>query len=142
MVIFLLATHSHVYAQSAVPGVDEKIRAHVEALRDRDAAVRYSAVEALVGIGPDAAPAVPALASALRDPDAGMRGAAAAAPALGDRLRDSNAGVREAAAAALRDIGPEAVPVLEEALKDPDAAVRWSAREALDAIGDRAIAPE
>ena len=114
---------------------------------------RQRAAQALGGIGPAAADAVPALADALKDRDVDdvPRSAAvalrkigpAAVPVLADALKDQDAGVRRSATGALGGIGPAAaaaVPVLADALKDQAADVRWSAAVALGKIGPAAAA--
>jgi hypothetical protein len=93
-----------------------EIGKYTEQLTSDDAADRRQAAVALASLGPDAGPAVPALAAALADQDAT---------------------VRQAAADALRQIGPSAgaaVPALTQALDDPDPGVRDSATQALTAI--------
>ena len=97
----------------------------------RDWGVRETAADSLGRIG-DAA--VPALITALDDPDRDVRAQAARAlarmgpqaeaaiPALIDALDDDNKEVRQGAARALGQIGPsaeDAVPALMQALKDP-----------------------
>jgi HEAT repeat protein len=94
--------------------------------------------------------AVPALISALKDPDAHVRESAAEAlgsiceqarevvPALIERLhQDSEASVRIQAAQALGEFGPEAktaIPALTRALKDRDSDVRTLAAQSLNQI--------
>lgn len=85
-------------------------------LAAEDAVSRRRAIAALADLGPDAAPAAPALAAA---------------------LEDDNPFVREAAAGALGKIGPgaaAALSALTAALDDPDRGVRRSAADALAAI--------
>jgi HEAT repeat protein len=104
------------------PGVDVSGRTvaavplHIEALQDRDAAIRKKAATSLWLIGPEASAATPALLVALLDPDDGVRQAAARAlgrsssgtPAaiagLVAALKDKNAEVRAAAAGAFAEI--------------------------------------
>ena len=90
------------------------VAALVEALADKDPAVRTAAASGLTTIGPAASAAVPRLAEALR--------------------RDGAEAVRSAAARALGSLGMDAkaaVPALFEALSDSREGVRWSAADAL-----------
>jgi len=88
------------------------IKSLVFILSSRDGLLRQTVRRSLVAIG---APAVGALASA---------------------LRDSNQTVRWEAAKALGEIGsPEAAPALVAALEDSDFGVRWLAAEGLIGLG-------
>lgn len=125
---------------------------------------RQQVYDELHALGPAS---VPALARALRDPDAGMRRDVAVAldvlaggwwdfpdgdpkldirpalPALVAALRDSDAGVRAWAAADIGDMGAaaaSAVPPLRAMVHSPDAGSRGSACSALGAIGSAARA--
>jgi HEAT repeat protein len=81
---------------------------------DNDADARNGAMEALVGFGADAVPALVRL------------------------LRDDNEEIRNLTTVVLGNIGcPEAVVPLIEALRDPDVNVRQGAAEALGKIGDK-----
>ncbi|NYT21529.1 MAG: hypothetical protein GKC07_06995 [Methanomicrobiales archaeon] len=92
----------------------------IRALRNRDPAVQYDAVEALGEIADPAATG--ALIAAL----------------TGDRY----SGIRWKAAEALGKIGEPAVPSLIAVLDHPDEGVRWKAAITLGEIGDqRGIAP-
>ena len=122
----------------------------IEALKDKDQEVRYSAARALGKIGPKAEKAVPALVRALKDKNEYVRQWAASAlgkigpkaekavPALTEALKDRWPGIRaQDAAVALGKIGPaaeKAVPALTEALKDEKVYVRKAAKEALAKI--------
>jgi HEAT repeat protein len=104
------------------PGVDVSGRTvaavpvHINALQDRDAAIRKKAATSLWLIGPEAIEATPALLVVLEDPDDGVRQAAARAlghccpgtPAviagLVAVLKDKHAEVRAAAAGAFAEI--------------------------------------
>jgi HEAT repeat protein len=112
-------------------------------------------LRAIGSFGPDAAPAVNQIASALNDPDPDVRSAAAwalsqiggpgaaAVPALEKSLADSNARVRSLSAVALQSFGPKAVvtvPALIAALRDPSPNVRAPAADALGSIGPAAEA--
>ncbi|MFL5245134.1 MAG: HEAT repeat domain-containing protein [Gemmataceae bacterium] len=133
----------------------QALEALMEALRaDKVAKVRTASGTGLGRLGPDAAPAVAALAAALKDKDDTTRAAAAealgrigrdageAVPALLDCLKDKKADrfVRMFAAFALgRTEGDSAVvvPALSETLADPacPSDVRKAAAEALGQIG-------
>ena len=121
-----------------------------EKLRNASAAERAEVVRAIGSFGEDGAPVASAIAGALADPDAQVRGAAAwalsqigapaaaAVPALGRALFDSSPRVRSLAAVALEAMGPAAAPTLPDlvrALNDPVDYVRASAADALGAIG-------
>ena len=126
------------------------VAALFEALRDASEAVRASAAQALVRVGP-AAGDVPALAGALDNPDGYVAAfaawslgnlGAAAEPAVPDLVRllardDTNAVV----AAALARVGPAAkaaVPELVKALASDDDGRRWRAARTLGRIGPAA----
>ncbi len=119
-------------------------------LREPAPRARTAAVAALGFFG---APAVPALAGALRDADAQVRvgaaralgqigpGARDAVTALVQALRDGEARVRFDAAVALGRIGPaagDAVPALGALLRDPAGEVRVGAAMGLGGIGPAA----
>ena len=92
----------------------------IRALRNRDPAVQYQAVEALGEL------ANPVATDAL----------------MGALAGDQYSGIRWKAAEALARIGQPAVPKLIEALGNPDADVRWKAAITLGEIGDpRGIVP-
>jgi HEAT repeat protein len=109
--------------------------------------LRGAAATCLGFIGPDAAPAVPALARALEDPDHQFCYEAAAAmgrigkpsvPFLVNALDRADANRRRSFIAALSEIGPPAeaaVPALIGLLDDPDQTVRSVAGLALESIG-------
>src|SRR5262249_42074278 len=95
-------------AKSAVPDL-------VKAMKDADPTVSWASIDALGQIGPDAAPAVPALIEALKG--ASTRGAAVdALGQLGSKARG-------------------AVPAPEKLLKGDDVGIRWAAASALVRIG-------
>ncbi|MCG7855063.1 MAG: HEAT repeat domain-containing protein, partial [Methanoregulaceae archaeon] len=99
--------------QGDIPGL-------IRALRNRDPAVQYDAVEALGELADPAA--TDALISALTG--------------------DQYSGIRWKAAEALAKIGEPAVPSLIAALDHPDEGVRWKAAITLGEIGDqRGIIP-
>jgi HEAT repeat protein len=92
----------------------------IRALKNRDPAVQYEAVEALGEL------ANPAATEAL----------------MGALSGDQYSGIRWKAAEALARIGPPAVVPLIQALGHPDEDVRWKAAVTLGEIGDpRGIAP-
>jgi HEAT repeat protein len=116
----------------------------IEAVRDREAAVREQAAWALGAL--DDSQAVPALIAALRDSDARVRKQAAwalgaiddarAVESLMSALSDESADVREQAAWALGVVGDSrALNGLIGALKDTHAGVRRQAAWAIGAIG-------
>jgi HEAT repeat protein len=133
-------------------------------LSSKDAAVRRSSAFALGKMGDGARPAVLQILGLLeKDPDAGVREAAAAA--VGDICMDLRAGinrvlpaealqavqkalekdadprVRRSAAYAVGSFGPNAAPAVEaltRALKSSDAPVRQNAAWALGQVGGRA----
>jgi HEAT repeat protein len=86
----------------------------IEALDAPDARVRKVAADSLGGMGPAAAPAVPALIT---------------------RLADEHEGVLWRVLHALTEIGAPAVPALSEALGHEDARIRLGAVESLGRIG-------
>jgi HEAT repeat protein len=131
---------------------EQRVAEAIERLKSPDAQVSGAAGRELVDIGE---PAVPALGSLLRDPDARVRRAAAstlwglgarmaaAVPGLAETLRDADAEVRLAAAMALEAAGPQAapaVPALVAALQDADINVRLWSCKALGAVGPPARA--
>jgi len=85
----------------------------LDLLRDGETADRIWALSALRVLGPASPKVLPAVAAALRSPDAD---------------------VRESAALALDGFGPEAVPLLAGALDDPGRRVRLLAMESLEAF--------
>jgi HEAT repeat protein len=115
----------------------------VDRLKAKDPKARIAAAETLGRLGWRAAPAVPALAVAIADPDVEVRLAATNAlrvlgsvsvSAVSDLAtalpREPDAAVRVAALAALDAIAPASPPVLGahlSALRDPDSAVRKAA---------------
>ena len=103
------------HAPETVSGVDERmIRQHIAALRSRPAFAREQAARALIAAGP---PAVPALLTALSEPEPWARKAAAdTLGAIGD---------------------PQARVALQAVMNgDPAAMVRQAARLALEALAE------
>ena len=136
------------YALSAI-GRDA-VEGLAGALHHAEAEVRADAATILGDIGLAAAPAVPALIEATRDPEDAVRqrgaealgttaqAGAEAAPALTDRLADGHGPTRSAAVMALARLGPhaaEAVEALETVLDDGNRYVRADALFALQRIG-------
>ena len=126
------------------------VAALTEALKDSDAEVRKSAMQALVRLRSTAV--FEPLVAALKDSDAEVRQQAAfglgqlrdprASTALTGGLKDEDADVRQQCAFALgqlRDVS--AVPGLTAALKDPNEDVRQQAVFALGQIRDPKAAP-
>lgn len=129
------------------------VPALVEALKDKDYGVRFSAVFTLNIIGWEAKAAVPALIMALKDEKELVRYYAAetlgkigadasdALPALITASKDKVAWVRVNAVEALVNLRQEPkliLPVLIEALQDEDGTVRIFAAEGLGKIGKAA----
>ncbi len=112
-----------------------------------DYGARVQASEALAAIG---APAAPALAKALQDPDLRFLASVAlrkiGAPAVPQVIRvlsDPDEETRLAAVGVLGEIGPqakEAVPALMKMVKEGSSMERWAALEALGNIGPAAKA--
>jgi HEAT repeat protein/lysophospholipase L1-like esterase len=125
------------------------------ALSDPRAAVRWRAAEALAGLPPPAADAVPTLATQLSSPDAhiaqfaswqlGEIGATArpALPALLEALRTSpDFGVRAVSAQTLGRVGPDdeaVLAALAAALHDDTWPEHWHAARALGHTGRRGV---
>src|SRR5262245_38458669 len=114
-------------------------------LRGGDPAAQAAGAYGLSRLGAEAAPAVPALAEALKSPDALVRQNAAlalgavgpeanpAVPALTTALADFEWAVRRQAALSLGQIGPgakSALPALRKLSGDPNSQVRKAAKEA------------
>ena len=126
------------------------VAALTDALKDSDAEVRKTAMQALIRLR--SAVAFEPLVSALKDSDAEVRQQAAfglgqlrdprASAALAGALRDNDAEVRQQAAFALGQLrDASAVPGLTAALKDTDDDVRQQAVFALSQIRDPHSAP-
>ncbi len=141
-----IALHWSTRASSAVAELSA-------ALADPDLQVRNAAAWALNSVGPQARPAIPALAAMVRA-DRGRAAQAAftalgsigasALPALLEFLADPDPTRRQGAAQAIARIGPEAkaaMPALMARLDDPAREVRWAVAMALAAIVREAIDP-
>jgi HEAT repeat protein len=104
--------------------------------------LREHALQVLIQIGPQAAPAVPALTATLKDTDAGLRReslfalgavgpkAAESTEAIARCLSDDDSEVKYAACYALGKIGPEAaaaLPSLHKAIESDDSFLRLAA---------------
>ena len=121
----------------------------LDAVGDRDAAVRKCAADALGRIGDVSA--VPALMDALQDIDRGVRcnaanalgriGDASAIPALAESLEDGDQYVCKCAADALGQIGVPAIPVLIAALEDYTRFLCHTAAMVLQECGDSDTLP-
>ena len=108
-------------------------------------------IEALSDRGPEAAPAVPVIAEALKDKDPLVREAATLAllsigkqaagsiPDLLVLLGDNYKPVREMAVLALVGMDKDAVPGLLKALQSKDPLVKAAASEALGHMGGTAV---
>lgn len=122
---------------------DDALSCLIAATEDDDESVALQAVATIGDLGPAAAPAIPALMSAIwtgnvrRRAVAGasmMRIGAAAVPSLMQSLQHPAAEVRSKVAHLLAQIGPaaaEARPALQNLLNDRDDAVRAEAAAAL-----------
>lgn len=134
--------------------LSETLKAAVEGLSDPNVRGRLSAVDLLETMGPDAAPAIPALVARLGDDDRFVRWsavrtlgrlaprqAALVVPALAASLQNADLDVRLATAAALERYGPEAraavVPLGLQVMKG-DAEIRIAVMRSLEAIGSEA----
>ena len=126
------------------PGAPHTLQVLTRAVT-RETDLRLHAARALATIG--SPEAVPALASALRDPSPDLRAEAAAAlghlqaasalPDLFHALKDPDPSVRWQTVRALGEIGaPSAVPLLIQALKDAQPSVRLQAVMALTKFKD------
>ncbi len=110
-------------------------------LASPDPSHRRKAADALIHLGPAAAPDALALAAMGRD-SVMPRIGPAAIPWLVAGLDSEHPGTRRVAASALARLGPDAAPAtpcLIEALADPAAPVATTARHALRAIGPAAV---
>jgi HEAT repeat protein len=131
-------------ASNAVPGLSETYE------RPRSPDSQKAAAEALAGIGPAAAAAVPALLRGLTNSASGMRGHAVwvlgcihaqpnlSLPVVLRCLQDTAPDVRQAAAEALGRFGPAAEPAVSDllvALRDADPSLRMASACALGRIG-------
>jgi HEAT repeat protein len=131
--------------------IEGKSAAELEAmLRGGDVTAQAQGALGLSKLGPEAAPAVPALIDALKSQQALVRqnaalalgnigsSAKAAVPGLTDALRDPEWAVRRQAAVALGQLGPDAksaVPALQRLTRDPSGPVNKAAKEALQRVG-------
>ncbi|MFO0952517.1 MAG: HEAT repeat domain-containing protein [Isosphaeraceae bacterium] len=139
---------------AALPALSDLLRS------EKDGQVRLSVLEAVASLGPDAAPAIPALVHTLRTDYGGQRSeethqdyrsalalAAVGKPAVGplrELLAEKKENVRAEVAMALGRIGPDAspaVPDLVALLEDRSARVRNEAATALGRIGPAAVNP-
>jgi len=149
------AIEQHTTTELVPPDPDaRRVKYLIAGLALPGGADRIRAAEALGGIGPTAADAVPALIDALRDDDSAVREYAASAlgrmgpaakeavPAIAENLKDGADGARLMAAIALSEIGPvaaNAVPALAETLKGEELALCRKAADALAQIGPAAV---
>ncbi|HKI18141.1 MAG TPA: HEAT repeat domain-containing protein, partial [Isosphaeraceae bacterium] len=153
LVIALLAGLGSCVDVSAQVG-GKPVQYWIDALRGSDPPSRQAAARALGILGPDAKPAVPALARAASDADSSVRSSAIralgaigpeakeAVPALVRAASDADKSVRLSAIRALGAIGPgarEAIPVLVRAASDADTSVCYYGIAALAGIGRPAV---
>jgi HEAT repeat protein len=139
--------------QTAAQAIEATLNTVPKNLRDPDVAVRLAALDYLEMLGPDAAPAAPALIAALRDPNLFVRWAATrtlgkigpvnlneSIPALARLLSDPDLDVRVTAAAVLEHFGKDAAPAADaiaRSVNRGDAEFRIAALRALQAVGPR-----
>jgi HEAT repeat protein len=145
------ATAAFLLEDPLLVGLRQALPALTAGVGDADMEARRAAIDALEALGRHAAPAAPALVTALSDRDRFLRWSAARAlgkvrppdaasvvPALARLLADGDCDVRLAAAAALGAYGPgarAALPALAEAARARDPELRLAALRALDSIG-------
>ncbi len=120
------------------------VKQWTEALKRKDAGLRYQALGALHEAGTDAGPAATEVAKLVKDPVVSIRRAAVhilsgldqdgVPAALGQALRDADVGVRQLAARGLSEMGDKGQAVLIDAVSDKDAAVKVLALQALDSM--------
>jgi HEAT repeat protein len=150
---YIAFARAQVPPQTAAQAVELTLKTVPKNLRDPDVAVRLAALDYLEMLGPDAAPAAPALVAALRDPNLFVRWAAArtlgkigpvhldeSIPALARLLSDPDLDVRVTAAAVLEHFGKDAAPAaaaIARSVNRGDAEFRIAALRALQAIGPR-----
>lgn len=134
------------------PPVKVILPAVVDALGEKDAAVRVAALMLLGQIGQDAKAAVPAVSLAVKDKDLGVRMEAiltlgemgsVSKPAIPDLLqvlrKDEDVQLLEPlVTVTLSNIGAPAVSALSEAVSDKELRVRRAALSALAVIGPKA----
>jgi len=99
-----------------------QLPALLDALRNDEPAIRFSAAHSLGDLGPAARPALGPLTQTLQDRDLGVRVQAARAVWQIDRQADA------------------ALPVLMEAVQSDDEVLRWIAADCLGEIGPKAAA--
>jgi HEAT repeat protein len=140
--------------QTAAQAIKATLATVPKNLLDPDVAVRLAALDYLEMLGPDAAPAAPAIIAAFRDPNLFVRWAATrvlgkigpvhlneSIPALARLLSDPDLDVRVTAAAVLEHFGNDAAPAADaiaRAVNRGDAEFRIAALRALQAIGPAA----
>jgi HEAT repeat protein len=123
------------------------LESHIGQLKAADPKDRRSAADAIAAIGPNAEPAIPSLADALRDPDVSVRNAAAnalvnigpkATSALAATLKCKDPSARAVALGALHRLSPacmDAIPALIDTLKDDDVEIRVQVASVLGQFG-------
>jgi HEAT repeat protein len=137
---------------SLLEGLQATVLALASVMGDADVRARRAAIDVLETLGPAAAPAAPALANALGDPDPFVRWSAArtlgkispveaqtVVPELAKLLGDLDLDLRLAAATALERYGPAAKAAVVElirATRSSDPVVRVATIRALGAIGE------
>jgi HEAT repeat protein len=140
--------------QTAAQVIEATLKTVPRDLRDPDVAIRLAALDYLEMLGPDAAPAAPAIIAAFQDPNLFVRWAATrvlgkigpvnlneSIPALARLLSDPDLDVRVTAATVLEHFGKDAAPAadaLARVVNRGDAEFRIAALRALQAVGPRA----
>lgn len=128
------------------------LSAWIEMLNEPDPNTKYSAIQAIGEIGPQAKEAIPVLVKTIRETrnrdkrilyacnKALLGMGKEVVPHMISLLKDDDWEMRRGSAWVLGKVGPDAkdaVPGLTEALNDPNAAVRMKAAEALEKIKGR-----
>jgi HEAT repeat protein len=130
---------------------EESVTPLTDLLKHKDSQVRRAAALTLGGLGPNAIAAIPPLAEALTDREAGSaageslaRYGASAVPSLNKALQDHREYVRKNAVGGLVKLGASTEGVLVglgRAIRDGDRAVRSSAADALVRAGKNGVEP-
>ena len=161
VVVFITIGIKFANAEAQTAGIISKLNSYIRDLSDSDYQIRWKALEALAKLGPQAAPAVPALIDRLEEKNDHNRvvdvlgnigpAAAPAVPALlyhleqdlsvKDKLYKDESTNAIGIIETLAEIGPtakEAVPLLQQALKDENSNIRYFAAYALGEMGSAA----
>lgn len=146
--MWLTAVCGSLCAAATFGAVGGRIETLAQQLRSGDETARFNAALDLFDLGPEAAPAVPALADALYAPQPEVRlvavaalsqlgsDAANASAALASRLDDSNVEVRTAAIATIEGLGALATGALSQSAEHGSSLARKNAGELLELLDD------